>query len=78
MTIYDEIPPAPPLRNAYALTMNTIELKDRIATVTLSEAEVKLLSIMAQYWIEELPSDDPGTQQFSDQLRQLACRVDIH
>ena len=44
--------------------MNTIELKDRIATVTLSEAEVKTLSIMAQYWIRDADfssgfTDDP-------------------
>ncbi len=62
----------------YAQYMDTIELKDRIATVTLSEPEAKLLAVMAQYWIEELPSDDAGTQQLSDQLRMLACRFDVH
>jgi hypothetical protein len=58
--------------------MDTIELKNKIATVALTEAEVKMMSIMAQYWIDELPSDEPGTKQFSDQLRELACRFDIH
>jgi hypothetical protein len=58
--------------------MDTIELKNKIATVALTEAEVKMMSIMIQYWIDELPSDEPGTQQFSEQLRELACRFDIH
>ena len=58
--------------------MDTIDRKDKIATVTLTEAEAKLLNIMTQYWIEELPDNDPGTQQLSDQLRELACKFDIH
>ena len=37
--------------------MDTLGLKDKIATVSLSEGETKLLCVMAQYWIEELPSD---------------------
>jgi hypothetical protein len=54
--------------------MNILDLKDKIATVTLTEAETKPLFVMSQYWIETLPDDDPGTQQ----LRELACRFDIH
>ncbi len=58
--------------------MNTLELKDKTATVTLSEGETKLLCVMAQYWIEELPSDAPLGLALSEQLRELACRYDIH
>jgi hypothetical protein len=58
--------------------MDTIDLKDKIATVTMTEAEARLMNVMCQYWIENLPDDDPGTKQFSDQLRELACRFDIH
>jgi hypothetical protein len=62
----------------YPEVMDIIELKNRTATVVLTEAEVKMMNILTQYWIEELPSNDPGTQQLSDQLRELACRSDIH
>ena len=58
--------------------MNTQDLKDSIATVSLTESEVKLLCVMAQYWIEELPSEDPGTRKLSDQLRELACTFETH
>ena len=58
--------------------MNVRGLKDNNATVCLTAPEVKLLCVMSQYWLEMLPDDDPGTKQFSDQLRELACRFDIH
>ncbi len=45
--------------------METLDLKDKVATVTLSEGETKLLCVMAQYWIEELPSDAPLALQLS-------------
>ena len=58
--------------------MNTLELRDSNATVSLTESEVKLLCVMTQYWIEELPDDDDGTRLLSHQLRELACTFDIH
>ena len=58
--------------------MNTLDLKDKIATMTLSEGETKLLCVMAQYWIEELPDYSPLARKLSEQLRELACRYDIH
>ena len=58
--------------------MKTLDLKDKIATVTLSEGETKLRCVMAQYWIEELPGDAPLAVELSAQLRELACRFDIH
>ena len=57
----------------YGLTTYTI-VADAVH-VTLSEAEVMLLTVMAQYWIEELPSDAPLALELSDQLRELACRI---
>ena len=56
--------------------MNTPETKDCI--VSLSEPEVMLLTVMAQYWIEELPSDAPLALELSEKLRELACRLDVH
>ncbi len=58
--------------------MNTLDVKDKIATVTITESETKLLDVMAQYWIEELPSDAPLALQLSEQLRTVACTFDIH
>ena len=58
--------------------MNTLGLKDKTATVALREGELKLLCVMAQYWIEELPSDAPLALELSEQLRELARRYDIH
>ena len=58
--------------------MNTLELKETIATVTLSEGETKLLCVMAQHWIEELPSDVPLALRLSEQLRTVACTFEIH
>ncbi len=57
--------------------MNTLDLKDKIATVALSEEETKLLCVMAQYWIEKLPNDTPLALQLSEQLRTVACTFDI-
>ncbi len=48
--------------------MDTLGLKDKTATVTLSEGETKLLCIMAQYWVEELPSDAPLALELSENL----------
>ena len=58
--------------------MYTQHLKDSIAIVRLTESEVKLLCVMNQHWIEELPDDDDGTCLLSEQLRELACTFDIH
>ena len=58
--------------------MDTLGLKNKIATVALSEGETKLLCVMAQYWIEGLPSDSPLALQLSEQLRTVACTFDIH
>ncbi len=62
----------------YSETMDTIELRDEIATVTLIEAEVKLLCIMAQYWIQELPSESALAKLLSEQLRELASKFELH
>ena len=61
-----------------AQQMSTLELKDGIATVTLSEIEAKLLCIMAQYWVEGLPGDSPLAIHLSQQLQELASKLDIH
>ena len=58
--------------------MVVLELKDRQATVTLSVDEAQLICVMSQYWIEELPSDSPLAIHLSQQLRDLACKFDIH
>ena len=58
--------------------MNTLDLKDKISTVALSEGKTKLPCVMAQFWIEELPSDFPLALGLIEQLRELACRFDIH
>ena len=57
--------------------MNTQHPKDNNATVSLTESEVKLLCVMSQYWIEELPDDDDGTCLLSEQLRELSCTFDM-
>ncbi len=57
--------------------MYTQHLNDNDATVSLTESEVKLLCVMSQYWIEELPDDDDGTCLLSELLRELACTFDI-
>ena len=57
--------------------MNAQHPKDSIAIVRLTESEVKLLCVMSQYWIEELPDDDDGTRLLSELLRELSCTFDI-
>ena len=57
--------------------MYTQHLEDNNATVSLAESEAKLLCVMSQYWIEELPDDDDGTRLLSELLRELACTFDI-
>jgi len=58
--------------------VNTLGLKDKIATVALSEGETEFLCVMAQYWIEKLPSDAPLALKLSESLRVLACKFDMH